>query len=55
MAFRHLQAIKNTRNALIVAVYLNDSMGVIYRHLFEASFSKEFEPFDRHKEKLRST
>jgi UDP-N-acetyl-2-amino-2-deoxyglucuronate dehydrogenase len=53
IAPRHLQAIKDTGNTLVAAVDPNDSVGIMDRYFFEASFFREFERFDRHIEKLR--
>lgn len=53
IAPRHMQAIKETRHALTVALDRNDSVGVIDGYFPEASFFTEFERFDRHVEKLR--
>jgi len=53
IAPRHMKAIKETGNRLIVALDKNDSVGVIDSYFPEADFFTEFERFDRHVEKLR--
>lgn len=53
VAVRHLRAIKETKNNLLVALDKFDSVGVIDSYFPEASFFVEFERFDRHIEKLR--
>lgn len=53
IAPRHLKAIKDTGNKLLVALDKNDSVGVIDSYFPEASFFVEFERFDRHVEKLK--
>lgn len=53
IAPRHLQAIKDTGNELIAACDPSDSVGVMDRYFYGASFFKEFERFDRHLDKLR--
>ena len=53
VAPRHLQAIRDTGNQLIVAVDPHDSVGVLDRFFPDAKFFTEFERFDRHLEKLR--
>ncbi len=53
IAPRHMQAIKQTGNALVAAYDPNDSVGVIDSHFPEADFFTEFERFDRHVDKLR--
>lgn len=53
IAPRHMQAIKETGNKLIVALDRNDSVGIIDSYFPEADFFTEPERFDRHIEKLR--
>ena len=53
IAPRHLQAIKDTGNNLIVALDPKDSVGIMDRFFPDASFFTEFERFERHAEKLR--
>ncbi len=53
VAVRHLRAIKETNNELLVALDKFDSVGIIDSYFPNASFFVEFERFDRHIEKLR--
>jgi len=53
IAVRHLKAIKDTGNNLLVALDKNDSVGIIDSYFPNAHFFTEFERFDRHVEKLR--
>ncbi|NQT04338.1 MAG: Gfo/Idh/MocA family oxidoreductase, partial [Planctomycetes bacterium] len=53
IAPRHMKAIKETGNVLIVALDPNDSVGIIDSYFPNADFFTEFERFDRHLEKLR--
>ena len=53
IAPRHLRAIKETRNVLIAALDLSDSVGVLDQYFPQTSFFTEFERFDRHAEKLK--
>lgn len=53
VAPRHLKAIKDTNNNLLVALDKFDSVGVIDSYFPEADFFVEFERFDRHLEKLK--
>ncbi len=53
IAPRHLKAIKDTGNTLVAACDPNDSVGIMDKYFYEASFFKEFERFDRHLDKLR--
>ena len=53
VANRHLRAIKDTNNELIVALDKFDSVGIIDSYFPNASFFVEFERFDRYIEKLR--
>ncbi|MFL1011772.1 Gfo/Idh/MocA family oxidoreductase [Flavisericum labens] len=53
VAPRHIQAIKETNNKLVVAFDPNDSVGIIDSYFPKAHFFTEFERFDRHLEKLR--
>lgn len=52
IASRHMKAIKETGNQLVVATDKNDSVGVIDSYFPNADFFIEFERFDRHIEKL---
>jgi UDP-N-acetyl-2-amino-2-deoxyglucuronate dehydrogenase len=53
IAPRHMKAIKQTGNNLIVAYDPYDGVGVIDSHFPNAHFFTEFERFDRHVEKLK--
>lgn len=53
IAVRHLRAIKETNNDLLVALDKFDSVGVMDSFFPDAAFFVEFERFDRHLEKLR--
>ena len=53
IASRHLKAIKDTGNNLIVAVDPSDSVGILDSYFPKAKFFTEFERFDRHVEKLK--
>src|SRR4051812_11557199 len=53
VAPRHLQAIHDTKSALVAACDPNDSVGILDRYFPEAKFFTEIERFDRHLEKLR--
>lgn len=53
VAVRHLRAIKETHNNLLVALDKFDSVGIMDSFFPDASFFVEFERFDRHIEKLR--
>jgi UDP-N-acetyl-2-amino-2-deoxyglucuronate dehydrogenase len=53
IAPRHMRAIKETGNRLIVALDKHDAVGVIDSYFPEAEFFTEFERFDRHAEKLK--
>ena len=46
IAPRHLQAIKETGNELLVALDINDSVGVMDRYFPESEFFTEFEQFE---------
>lgn len=50
---RHLRAIKETNNKLVVALDKFDSVGIMDSYFPDAAFFVEFERFDRHIEKLR--
>lgn len=47
VAPRHMRAIKETGNTLIVALDKNDSVGIMDQYFPEAKFFTEFERFDR--------
>ncbi len=53
IAERHLRAIKETNNTLLVALDKFDSVGIMDSYFPNAAFFVEFERFDRHIEKLR--
>lgn len=53
IAERHLRAIKETNNNLLVALDKFDSVGIMDSYFPDAAFFVEFERFDRHIEKLR--
>ncbi|MBS4072744.1 MAG: Gfo/Idh/MocA family oxidoreductase [Algoriphagus sp.] len=53
IAPRHMKAIKDTGNDLVVAMDPNDSVGIIDSFFPTTDFFTEFERFDRHVEKLR--
>jgi UDP-N-acetyl-2-amino-2-deoxyglucuronate dehydrogenase len=52
IAPKHLMAIKETGNKLIVALDKNDSVGVLDQYFYDVDFFTEFERFDRHADKL---
>lgn len=53
IAPRHMKAIKDTNNNLIVALDKNDSIGIIDSYFPKADFFTEIERFDRHVQKLK--
>jgi UDP-N-acetyl-2-amino-2-deoxyglucuronate dehydrogenase len=53
IAPRHMKAIKETGNRLVVALDKHDAVGIIDSYFPEADFFTEFERFDRHAEKLK--
>jgi len=53
IAPKHLKAIKDTGNRLVVAVDRHDSVGIIDSYFPDSSFFTEFERFDRFLEKKR--
>ena len=53
IAPRHMKAIKDTKNELIVAFDPFDSVGIIDSFFPDAAFFTEFERFDRHVDKIR--
>ncbi len=53
VAPRHLKAIKDTGNRLVVALDKHDSVGILDSYFDDVDFFTEFERFDRHVEKLR--
>lgn len=53
IAPKHLKAIKETGNQLVVAMDPHDSVGILDSYFPNSSFFTEFERFDRHLEKLR--
>ena len=48
IAPRHMKAIRDTGNELVVAMDVNDSVGIIDSHFPEAQFFTDFELFDAH-------
>lgn len=50
IAPRHLKAIKETGNELVVAMDVNDSVGIMDSHFPEAEFFTEFEEFEAYVE-----
>lgn len=55
IAPRHLKAIKDTNNNLIVALDKSDSVGIMDSYFPNCSFYTEFERFDRFVEKIKHT
>jgi UDP-N-acetyl-2-amino-2-deoxyglucuronate dehydrogenase len=53
VAPRHMKAIRDTGNNLVVAVDKTDSVGIMDSFFYDISFFTEFERFDRHVERLR--
>ena len=53
VAVRHLRAIKETGNRLLVALDKFDSVGIMDSYFPDAAFFVEFERFDRHIEKMK--
>lgn len=53
VAPRHMRAIHETGNELVVAYDPSDSVGVLDSHFPDAHFFTEFERFDRHVDKLQ--
>lgn len=53
VAPRHLDAIRDTGNALVAAADPNDSVGILDRYSFDVKFFREIERFDRFLEKSR--
>src|SRR5690242_15194877 len=53
IAPRHLEAIRDTKNALVAATDPHDSVGILDKYSFDVRFFSEIERFDRHLEKLR--
>lgn len=53
IAPRHMKAIKETGNDLLVALDINDSVGIIDSYFPKADFFTEIERFDRHIQKLK--
>jgi UDP-N-acetyl-2-amino-2-deoxyglucuronate dehydrogenase len=48
IAPRHMKAIRDTGNELVVAMDVNDSVGIIDSHFPDAQFFTDFELFDAH-------
>ena len=48
IAPRHMKAIRDTGNNLVVAMDVNDSVGILDSHFPEAQFFTDFELFDAH-------
>ncbi|MBR1516874.1 MAG: Gfo/Idh/MocA family oxidoreductase [Bacteroidales bacterium] len=55
IAPRHLKAIKETGNRLIVALDKSDSVGILDSYFPTCAFYTEYERFDRYVEKIRHT
>lgn len=53
VAPRHMRAISETGNRLVVALDPSDSVGILDTYFPDAHFFTEFERFDRHVDKLR--
>ncbi|WP_415883462.1 Gfo/Idh/MocA family protein [Neptuniibacter sp. QD34_54] len=53
IAPRHLKAIKETGNELVVAMDINDSVGIMDSHFPDAEFFTEFEQFSAYIEDLK--
>lgn len=53
VARRHLQAIKDTGNRVVLALDPSDSVGILDSYFPDCEFFTEFERFDRKAEKLR--
>jgi UDP-N-acetyl-2-amino-2-deoxyglucuronate dehydrogenase len=53
IAPRHMRAIKETGNNLVVALDKHDAVGVMDSYFPDAYFFTEFERFDRQAEKLK--
>jgi UDP-N-acetyl-2-amino-2-deoxyglucuronate dehydrogenase len=53
VAPKHMRAIKDTGNNLIIALDKNDSIGVLDKYFYDVDFFTEFERFDRHADKLK--
>jgi UDP-N-acetyl-2-amino-2-deoxyglucuronate dehydrogenase len=53
IAPRHMKAIADTGNELVVALDKNDSVGIIDSHFPNADFFTEYERFDRHVDRMR--
>ena len=55
IAPKHMKAIHDTGNDLVVAFDTNDSVGVLDNYFPQSSFFTEFERFDRYVDKLRES
>jgi UDP-N-acetyl-2-amino-2-deoxyglucuronate dehydrogenase len=55
IAPRHMKAIKDSGNNLLAAYDPHDSVGVLDNYFPECNFFTEFERFDRHLEKIKSS
>lgn len=55
IAPRHLKAIKDTNNNLVVALDKSDTVGIMDSYFPNCSFYTEFERFDRYVEKIKHT
>ncbi|MDW7644571.1 MAG: Gfo/Idh/MocA family oxidoreductase [Desulfuromonadales bacterium] len=53
IAPRHMKAIRETGNNLVVALDPSDSVGILDSFSYDVAFFTEFERLDRHAEKLR--
>lgn len=55
IAPRHLKAIKDTNNNLVVALDKSETVGIIDSYFPDCSFYTEYERFDRYVEKIKHT
>ena len=55
IAPRHMKAIKDSGNNLLAAYDPHDSVGILDNYFPECNFFTEFERFDRHLEKIKSS
>lgn len=55
IAPRHLKAIKDTGNDLVVALDKSDTVGIMDSYFPDCSFYTEYERFDRYVEKIKNT
>ncbi|MDR1847343.1 MAG: Gfo/Idh/MocA family oxidoreductase [Bacteroidales bacterium] len=55
IAPRHLKAIKDTENRLVVALDKSDTVGIMDSYFPDCSFYTEYERFDRYVDKIKTT